>query len=266
MTRRFAAALAVLLALAAAAPAAAQEPRDVLPDLDQLVPTDLSVQRLTFGKRVAYRLGFSSATANVGDGPLTLHGTRPDRSQPTMPVNQIVQQTQDQTRLVRDVGLMSFVVHPDHNHWHLLGFERYELRRAGRPRSLPRRDRKTGFCLGDRFTVPRAPTLTGFNPTPLQADLCGLGRPDLLSLFSGISVGYGDRYEAHIEGQFIDVTGLRSGRYELVHRVNTDGKLAELDYTNNASSVLFKLRWRRDRRTPAVRVLRSCPGSETCVR
>ena len=259
--------LAVVLALVPAAPAAAQEPQDVLPDLDQLVPTDLSVQRMKFGKRTSFRLGFSSATANVGVGPLTLHGQRPDRTAPTMRVNQIVQQTQGSTRLVRDVGLMSFVIHPDHNHWHLLGFERYELRRAGRPNSLPRRDRKTGFCLGDRFTVPRASKLPGFNPTPLQADLCGLGRPDLLSLFTGISVGYGDRYEAHIEGQFIDVTGLRSGRYELVHRVNTDGKLAELDYTNNASSVLFSLKWRADRRrVPAVRVLRSCPGSETCVR
>jgi hypothetical protein len=261
------AAVAVALALVPAAPAAAQEPQDRLPDLDQLVPEDLNVKRLQFGQRTSFRLGFSSATANVGVGPLTLHGSRPDRARTTMSVNQIVQQTLGATRLVRDVGLMSFVVHPDHNHWHLLGFEKYELREAGRSKSLPRRDRKTGFCLGDRFTVPRAPTLAGFNATPLQADLCGLGRPDLLSLFTGISVGWGDRYEAHIEGQFIDVTGLPSGRYELVHRVNTDGRLAELDYTNNASSVLFSLEWRANRRAvPTVRVLRSCPGSETCVR
>jgi hypothetical protein len=266
MTLR-AAALAVLLALVAAAPAAAQAPQDVLPDLDQLVPTDLQVKRMTFGDRTAFRLGFSSATANVGVGPLTLHGRREDRTRKTMSVNQIVDQTGGATRVVRDVGLMSFVVHPDHNHWHLLGFEKYELRRAGAKTALPRRDRKTGFCLGDRFTVPQAPSLTGFSRSPLQADLCGLGRPDLLSLFTGISVGWGDRYEAHIEGQFIDITGLPDGRYELVHRVNTDSRLAELDYTNNASSVLFSLEWKADRRsTPTVRVLRSCPSSETCVR
>jgi hypothetical protein len=266
MTRRLVV-LALLLALVPALPARAQEPQDRLPDLDQLVPTDLKVQRIQFGKRVAFRLGFSSATANVGVGPLTLHGQRPDRTQQTMSVNQIVQQTMNATRLVRDVGLMSFVVHPDHHHWHLLGFERYELRKPGRKAPFPRRDRKTGFCLGDRFAIPNAAKLAGFNATPLQADMCGLGRPDLLSLFTGISVGWGDRYEAHIEGQFIDITGLESGRYELVHRVNTDGKLAELDYANNASSVLFSLRWHDDpRRVPAVRVLRSCPASETCVR
>ena len=33
--------------------------------------------------------------------------------------------------------------------WHLLRFERYELRHAGSRKVLVR-DRKTGFCLGDR--------------------------------------------------------------------------------------------------------------------
>jgi hypothetical protein len=258
--------LTALLALAVAAPASAQAPRDLLPDLDQMVPTELSVQSVRLGAKTVHRLGFSSAAANVGLGPLTLHGRRPDRAQTTMTVNQLVKQTAGPSRVVRDVGLMSYVVHPDHDHWHLLGFERYELRIAGDPAALPRRDRKTGFCLGDRFALPKAASLFGFSSTPLQADLCGMGKPGLLNLFSGISVGYGDRYDAHIEGQFIDVTGLPSGRYELVHRVNTEGRIAERDYTNNASSVLFSLTWPAERRrAPAVRVLRSCPASETCV-
>ena len=106
--------------------------------------------------------------------------------------------------------------------------------------------------------------LPGFNPTPLQADQCGLGLPGLTGLFVGISVGWLDAYDAHIEGQYIDVTGLPSGRYVLTHTVNEDGSLAESDYSNNASSVLFRLMKRRGNAAPRVKVLRRCPRTETC--
>jgi Lysyl oxidase len=265
---RITGALVVVLALASTliAPAIARgQGQDVLPDLDQQVPTGLEVKRLDLGAKKVFRLGFDSAAANVGDGPLTLFGHRATRSDPTMDVNQLVTQRAGQARVVRDVGVMSYVVHPDHKHWHLLGFEKYEIRATDGTATPLRRDRKTGFCLGDRYAIPNAAALAGFSPTPLQGDTCGLGRPDLLGLFAGISVGYGDNYTAQLEGQFIDITGLPSGRYVLTHTVNTDGRLLELDYTNNASSVLFSLSWREDRdEVPRVRVLRRCPMSPDC--
>ena len=51
------------------------------------------------------------------------------------------------------VGKVRYVVSPDHRHWHLLGFDHYALRRPG-SRAPVVRDRKTGFCLGDRYAVP----------------------------------------------------------------------------------------------------------------
>ena len=247
------------------APAHADQPNDVLPDLDQMVPTDLVVKSQMVGPHRVFRLGFASAAANIGAGALTLHGYRRSRTTTTMRVDQLIDQTVGVDRLQRDVGRMSYVVHPDHKHWHLLGFERYELRIPGDDRPSLRTDRKTGFCLGDRFPIAGADKLPGFNPTPLQGDTCGLGQPGLLSLFAGISTGYGDRYEAHIEGQYIDITDAPSRKYVLVHRVNVDGKIAELDYTNNASSVLFSLNWLNGRdELPRVQVLRRCPGTATC--
>jgi hypothetical protein len=68
------------------APAGAQ---DVLPDLDQQVPTDLSVKRVRVGGRRLFRLGFASASADVGAGPLSLFGRRRARTSPTMTVNQL---------------------------------------------------------------------------------------------------------------------------------------------------------------------------------
>ena len=50
----------------------------------------------------------------------------------------------------------------------------------------------------------------------------------------------------------------------LVHRVNGDRRLRELDYRNNAASVLLELRWQRG--APAVRLLRVCPGTDRCDR
>ena len=150
-------------ALIAPAPAAAHEAGDIAPDLDQRVPSHLSIKQLRIDGLPQFRLGFSSAAANVGAGPLTLHGYRESEAAPTMRVDQLVDRSDGPSRLVRDVGEMSYIVHPDHKHWHLLGFERYELRDASGAQTLAT-DRKTGFCLGDRYPVRNAETLPGFSP------------------------------------------------------------------------------------------------------
>jgi hypothetical protein len=85
-----------------------------------------------------------------------------------------------------------------------------------------------------------------------------------MGIQEGISVGYGDDYAATLEGQYLRLTGLGSGRYVLVHRVNADRRLRELRYGNNAASLLIQLRWRKHQ--PWVRVLRSCPDSARCDR
>ena len=43
-------------------------------------------------------------------------------------------------------------------------------------------------------------------------------------------MGYGDDYAATLEGQYLRLTGLASGRYVLVHRVNVECRLRELRY------------------------------------
>jgi hypothetical protein len=164
---------------------------------------------------------------------------------------------------VPGIGTLQYVRSPDHEHWHYLGFDRYEvyeLRRAGKPRILVF-DQKTGFCLGDRY--PMTPvSVAGAQPLPLFIGSCGLGKPELLDIVEGISVGWGDDYRAFLEGQDLALDGLPGGRYELIHRVNSDRKLRELSYANNAASLLLDLRWTSA--GPTVRVLASCPDTERC--
>jgi hypothetical protein len=81
----------------------------------------------------------------------------------------------------------------------------------------------------------------------------------------GISPGWGDNYDAILEGQFVDVTGVAAGRYYLVHRANANRKLVESDYDNDAASLLISLSWPHGRsHRPRVAVLGSCPDAEVC--
>jgi Lysyl oxidase len=245
-------ALAAPLLLAAGASALAPHSSGVplLPDLDQEAPSELVVTRAG-GE---YRLGFRSAVRNVGTGALVITGSRPDRSLDTMVADQIVEQAGAPLQLVRGVGRLRYVVSPDHRHWHLLGFERYEL--TGADGRVVVRDRKTGFCLGDRYQTTETPTGKRYTSR------CGLGEPARLGIEEGISVGYGDAYTANLEGQYLPLNGLRDGRYVLVHRVNADRRLRELRVGNNAASVRLSLRWRGG--VPRVRVLAVCPDAPRC--
>lgn len=247
--------LGALLGVALVSPAHAGllEPEDLLPDLVQTAPFSLVAE--AGGDR--WRLAFGSAVENHGAGPLVVVGSRQNRKTPTMRADQVILRADGSSWVVSGVGALRFVISPDHRHWHFLGFDRYELRRAHNFKLLLR-DRKTGFCLGDRYEA---------NPAPgVQAEFrqtrCGLDGDRLLRVREGITPGFGDDYKPRLEGQYLDITTLGPGRYVLTHRANADGKILESDYGNNAASLLFRLDWQGGK--PRVRVLKVCPGVERC--
>jgi hypothetical protein len=237
-----------------------------LPDLDQEVPSHLAVKVVASASGRSYRLGFRSAVRNIGAGPLIVEGSRRDTTTPFMSVVQLIDRPGKPQAVVRNVGLMAYVVSPTHRHWHYLQFDRYELqryelRRAGSNEALVA-DRKTGFCLGDRYRAVTR-TLPAASPQPAFRGRCGLGDLLRLRMREGISVGWGDDYKAFLEGQDLPLDGLEDGRYVLVHRVNANGRLKESSYANNAASVLFDLRWRGGQ--PYLRVIAKCADSERCT-
>jgi hypothetical protein len=254
---------AVLLGLAAHALSShASQGVPLLPDLDQEAPSNLVVSVTGPRQKPQYILGFRSAVRNVGAGPLIVTGHRPDRGMDTMVADQQIMLRDGPAAVVRRVGRLRYVVSPDHRHWHLLAFERYELRTADGA-TVRRRDRKTGFCLGDRFSVGDR-QLAARAPRPVYTSRCGLGEPARLGITEGISVGFGDDYQANLEGQYLPLGRLPAGRYVLVHRVDAARRLHQLDRSNDAASLLLRLRWRRG--VPYVRVLAVCPDSAQCTR
>ena len=231
------------------------------PDLDQRPPTDLSIQRSAGGR---FLLGFTSASDNVGVGPLSIVASRPSDAVATMRAAQRVRVAGAGARTYPRVGHLRYTIAFPHEHWHLMDFQRYELRRPS-DHSLVVADRKSGFCLGDHWAqVPGG--FPGIPPRPVFESNCGQHQPGALAISQGTSVGYTDRYPAHFHGQNLDLTGVPAGTYVLVHRANAEMLLKELRYENNASSLLVRLAWPRGRHhAPAIRVLKTCSGSEWCA-
>jgi hypothetical protein len=237
--------------------------RELLPDLLQRAPYSLAGETAVVGGRRRFRLGFASAVDNVGAGPLDLVARRP-RTVRRMTADQVVHRSDESTSLRRRVGTLAYTRSTGHQHWHLLGFERYWLRALGRPGI--RRDAKTGFCLGDRYDSNPIDRRPAEPSDPVFTRECGRNGPGLLRMREGISVGHGDDYDPLLEGQYVDVTGLPAGRYELVHEVNRARALRELDYRNNAASIVLRLSWPSGTAAnPSVDVLERCGSGRRCT-
>ena len=229
-----------LVALAAFALIAAPAPRTPLPNLVELPPASLEVQ--AFGNQDLLR--FTSVVENRGRGPLVVVSTRSSAGAPFASV-----QVLGAARVPVRVAL-AYRRSGGHDHFHLVGFQRYELRDA-RGRLLAR-DHKVGYCLGDRVAVAGGVRARWI-------DNCERGRPRALRVAQGLSPGFADPYAADLAGQAVDVSGLPSGEYELVNVVNPGHVFRESAYGDDAASVRFVLA-----RPPApagiafVRVLATC--------
>jgi hypothetical protein len=244
----------------AGAPAGAQ----LLPDLDVRAPQGLLIQTVVTERGPRYRLGFVSASENVGAGPLVIRGHRPSLAGPELAADQIIALEDGGTGVRSNVGALLYVDEETHEHWHLLEFMSYELRRVS-DFALVVPDQKSGFCLGDRYNADPARTLPGEPGGRVYNSNCGPEERDLLEIEEGISVGWGDVYEAWRDQQYLDVTGIPAGRYVLVHRVNAGRPLAESRYGNNASSVRISLTWPDGpAQPPRVAVLQTCEKKARC--
>jgi hypothetical protein len=187
-----------------------------------------------------------------------LRAERRSRTDPLL-VRQLVRLSDGGIRAYDGAGRLRFTDAPPHHHWHLMSFQRFELRRAS-DYALVVRDRKVGFCLADHYGLA-AQRVRRFRP-PVFLGNCGQGRTSALSVEQGSSPGYTDRYPAHFHGQNLELRGVPAGVYVLVHRANENGFLEEFDYTNNIASLRLRLDWHGA--TPAVTVLRRCPDSDRC--
>ena len=242
---------ATVWATQAASPAGGS--RALLPDLSPQAPEQVTVRAVQRDGRQGFQLGFRSAADNLGAGPLVVDARRDPRRPSLLATTQVVSRADGTEQRRRLPARLRYVHSADHSHWHYPAFMHYELRRPDGRRRLGR-DHKTGFCLGDRYRTPSDRPVRGKRGRAAFGTDCGRDMPDLFRLRQGISVGYGDDYDAHLEGQAIDITDLPAGRYLLLHTVNPDRSLTESSYRNNRSRA--EIRIVRDARgRPTVKLL-----------
>lgn len=109
-----------------------------------------------------------------------------------------------------------FAFSPCHGHFHFRDFADYELRGPAGPVAF---GHKQAFCIRD--SLP-------YGPTPSGGYDCD---------FQGLSPGWGDDYPAALDGQWIDVTGVPAGDYEVVVTVNPAGRIHETGDAPNVVTV-----------------------------
>lgn len=264
-----AAAAAVLAAALAASGGSQAQPGTATPDeAGRLVPDVVAILPGTvhYDTRRSPRRGtrrlitFSGTTVNNGAGPLIVRTERGNLGFGTLSARQVVKRTDGRRVLAGSPLRLRYVTAGGHSHFHLQDFMRYELRTVDGRRV--RGDRKQGFCLGDRFDNTGPTRLPAEPASAVFRGRCGLGRPRLRNLTMGISVGFGDDYPAGLEGQFIDITGLPSGRYVLVFRADPGRRLLDQHRDNDVSSMLLRIEG--GART-AVRILSWCPSTDSCT-
>ncbi len=220
--RRFLAAWCTMLGcLGLAVPAAGQ---DLLPNLRALPPTDLSVVGNADTGNPELRL--SATSWNSGVGPLELAAGA------TGPAGQDVYQRiyqKDGTYRTNLAG--TFVWHEAHNHFHFQEYALYILRPVSAPGASQRQSYKTSFCVMDTTKVDgRLPGA----PRKARYAVCN-------QFIQGMSVGWGDTYDASLPGQSIDLTGNPDGLYELTVDIDPAHRLIESDDSDNTACVLLQI-------------------------
>lgn len=173
---------------------------------------------------------FSTAMANVGAGTFELHATVANDG--TTTATQWIYDDQG-GHIERYAGTFVFSDHAGHNHFHFANFANYRLRTVAANNgvgSVVKTSDKIGFAMFDgaayNLSLPGAPS----SPVYKRLEQSSLD-PE------GISVGWADVYARNLADQWIDITGVRDGKYWLEVTVDPNGLIAESDETNNVTYV-----------------------------
>ncbi len=198
----------------------------LIPNLQPLRASSLNLVTDTSGHTV---LRFSTTSWNSGLGPLEL--VAGDRSSATLRQD-VYQRIYDSNGSYAQYLAGTFILHPEHNHFHFENYAVYILQSATASGASDRTSSKTTFCVMDtgyvNLSLPGAPQNAVYTT-------CG-------ATVQGMSVGWGDRYSYQLPGQGIDVTGLPEGDYKLSIVIDPKNQIIETNDGDNVSCVLLHLK------------------------
>jgi hypothetical protein len=181
----------------------------------------------------------------------------------------------DGTKRYRPAGDYTF--HPTHGHIHYRNFAKYELFAVNPPSDpdhagffLPAaKSRKADFCMIDvenrKFdgdwaaTQGNEPRQGAFPDCNIPTDV---DRKALKGyMVQGISRGWADVYSWPLPGQYIEVSGVPDGDYDVVVTVNPFKLIEETDYDDNVACTRIHLAGKTVSELPAAQQPATCPQS-----
>jgi hypothetical protein len=231
VTAIVASALVALMGMSAADAAS-----PLLPDLRMTRVTKVTIDTTTIsGHRL---LRYTARIVNVGAGAFETTGTRASTSDTTMPAVQNIYQSDGSIQSVPTNDTM-YWAGDGHNHWHVTDLEGGVLTRLDNG-VVVGTSAKHGFHGADDtawdLTLPGAPQSKVY--LACGGSSCD---PSALSVTEGISVGWMDTYAYSAVFQWIDITGLKNGKYILTQAADPFGYFDEADTTNNTASATLRI-------------------------
>jgi hypothetical protein len=222
----------VVVTAAVGAPAAAAD--DKLPDLGLAPLSDFTIDTGTISGHKLLR--YTALAVNTGVGPFEVIGSRPSTATSDMSVVQRIYDTGGGSRTVPTAAAM-YYAGDGHNHWHVRDLEQGVLTRSDTGQRVAALA-KHGFCFRDNtvwdLSLPGAPSAAVYTT-------CGTSST-LLTTTIGLSVGWGDRYSSATNYQWIDITGLKNGRYRLTATADPANWFFETNDANNSTWTDLRIR------------------------
>jgi hypothetical protein len=207
----------------------------VLPDLVPDPPDNLGTKRVD-GK---WQVSFSTIIVNVGRGDLLLRATREDEEGSAWHAEQLVPHAGGGAEIMTLPASLAWGG-DGHDHWHVVRVASVWLTPFGAngepvEGDKSRIDTKIGFCFYDHsHQLTRGPEKAVYS-----SHTCGHEDDTLLGM--GLSPGWNDTYARDLPGQFVDLTGLRDGKYRMWAEVDEAGWFRETRRDNNVTWADFDL-------------------------
>jgi hypothetical protein len=198
-------------------------------------------------------LRFDQTIANVGEGPMVVRFGLSGIVTPDVSDNVIVQRIAWSDGSYEDViAPENYVFHEAHAHLHYQGFGQSLLypwnsttERGPVPVSV---GRKNGFCMIDVMLMDEYWGKTGNGPRahtfPFDCILPADMDPSAPEAWveEGIAVGWADVYGWNLADQYIDITNVPDGTYELVLLANPNNSIRELTTADNCTSIVIRIK------------------------
>lgn len=204
-------------------------------------------------------LRFANRVGNVGEGPLEVRLSTVEAAKAFGAMGQHVQRVYRSDGSFSDRAAGGAHFHPSHEHFHYLDLVEFRLHTfdltTDTRGELVNEEAKSGICLVDvgivRLALPHT-SEPNWDVTCFYATFSD----ENAEWFMSLSPNWFDLYGSGTTENYVDVSGVPDGVYELVSTTNSDGSVQESTDQDNEGSVVFRLTG------DEVEILKDAQGAE----